>query len=74
MIKNPIINKLVFITSVANLIQNYIRFNIFKNAIDVWAVFIDVWAVFKAVWSVVIWKNGGIKVKNRLLPGEIKAG
>jgi len=56
------------------LIQNYIRFNIFKNAIDVWAVFIDVWAVFKAVWSVVIWKNGGIKVKNRLLPGEIKAG
>jgi len=32
--------------------QNYIRFNIFKNTIDVWAVFIDVWGVFtsKGLW------------------------
>jgi len=35
-----------FHSSIAILNQNYIRFNPFKNAIDVWAVFIDVWAVF----------------------------
>jgi hypothetical protein len=43
--------------------QNYIRFNIIKNTIDVWAVFIDVWGVFTAKRLVTACANCGNKQK-----------
>jgi len=47
--------------------QNYIRYDIFKNAIDVWAVFIDVWGFFTAKRSVGVWVNCYNKQKNQPL-------